>query len=159
MSDLVLPQRIQQRRTAGWRMPDNAKSVTRGTRWGNPYKVMQAKDQYKNPRYVASLEDPDGWIVVALDKRGRPTGSQWAGFDDKLDATRFAVDLYYRSMLGAYQRVDGHVDMEFYLAPLLGHDLACFCPLILLDGSRYPCHADALLKLCAREESRLREVR
>ena len=33
------PQRIQRRRTKGWRMPEGAKYVGRPTRWGNPYFV------------------------------------------------------------------------------------------------------------------------
>lgn len=31
--------RIQRKRTAGWRMPDNTVYVGRGTPWGNPYIV------------------------------------------------------------------------------------------------------------------------
>lgn len=30
------PQRIQQRRTKGWRKPEGAVAVGRGTKWGNP---------------------------------------------------------------------------------------------------------------------------
>ena len=33
------PQRIQLRRTKGWRMPGNTISVARPTRWGNPFRV------------------------------------------------------------------------------------------------------------------------
>lgn len=33
------PRRIQQRRTKGWRKPEGAVAVGRGTRWGNPYRV------------------------------------------------------------------------------------------------------------------------
>lgn len=33
------PQRIQQRRTAGWRKPEGVIAVGRGTRWGNPYRI------------------------------------------------------------------------------------------------------------------------
>jgi hypothetical protein len=33
------PQRIQLRRTAGWRMPAGAVKVDRSTRWGNPFVV------------------------------------------------------------------------------------------------------------------------
>jgi Domain of unknown function (DUF4326) len=33
------PERIQQRRTKGWRKPAGAVSVVRGTPWGNPYMV------------------------------------------------------------------------------------------------------------------------
>lgn len=33
------PQRLQRRRTAGWRMPTGALYVGRPTRWGNPFRV------------------------------------------------------------------------------------------------------------------------
>lgn len=33
------PQRIQLKRTKGWRMPENTVKVDRTTKWGNPYVV------------------------------------------------------------------------------------------------------------------------
>lgn len=33
------PQRVQLRRTKGWRMPPNTVSVARPGKWGNPHKV------------------------------------------------------------------------------------------------------------------------
>lgn len=33
------PQRIQRKRTKGWRMPEGAVYVGRGSRWGNPFRV------------------------------------------------------------------------------------------------------------------------
>lgn len=33
------PIRIQRKRTKGWRMPPNTKSVTRPGKWGNPFKI------------------------------------------------------------------------------------------------------------------------
>jgi hypothetical protein len=33
----VVPQRVQLRRTKGWRMPDGTTKVDRTTRWGNPF--------------------------------------------------------------------------------------------------------------------------
>lgn len=33
------PVRVQRKRTKGWRMPEGAVYVGRGSRWGNPYKV------------------------------------------------------------------------------------------------------------------------
>lgn len=33
------PQRIQRKRTKGWRMPDNAVYVGRPTKWGNPFNI------------------------------------------------------------------------------------------------------------------------
>lgn len=35
----MTPQRIQRRRTKGWRMPENTVYVGRGTEWGNPFRV------------------------------------------------------------------------------------------------------------------------
>ena len=35
----ALPERIQRRRTKGWRMPPGGVYVGRGSRWGNPYAV------------------------------------------------------------------------------------------------------------------------
>ncbi len=34
-----MPQRIQRKRTKGWRMPAGAVYVGRGSKWGNPYKI------------------------------------------------------------------------------------------------------------------------
>jgi hypothetical protein len=34
-----MPKRIQRKRTKGWKMPKGAVCVTRGTKWGNPYRV------------------------------------------------------------------------------------------------------------------------
>lgn len=35
----MTPERIQRKRTKGWRMPANTVYVGRGSKWGNPYKV------------------------------------------------------------------------------------------------------------------------
>jgi hypothetical protein len=35
------PQRVQQRRTKGWRLPPNTVVVGRPSRWGNPWSVKQ----------------------------------------------------------------------------------------------------------------------
>ena len=34
-----MPQRIQRKRTKGWRMPEGAVYVGRPTKWGNPYAI------------------------------------------------------------------------------------------------------------------------
>lgn len=36
--------RIQRRRAKGWRMPEGAVYVGRGSRWGNPYRIAPAFD-------------------------------------------------------------------------------------------------------------------
>lgn len=37
-------QRIQLRRTKGWRMPPNTVKVDRSTRWGNPWTIAKARE-------------------------------------------------------------------------------------------------------------------
>jgi hypothetical protein len=37
-------ERIQRKRTKGWRMPPNTVSVTRPGRWGNPYTIKDARE-------------------------------------------------------------------------------------------------------------------
>lgn len=54
-----MPERIQQRRTRGWRMPENARGVARPSKWGNPYKVGEAVLVEGNWR--------GGWSVVEYD--------------------------------------------------------------------------------------------
>ena len=34
-----LPQRIQLKRTKGWRLPDNAVIISRPTKWGNTFRI------------------------------------------------------------------------------------------------------------------------
>ena len=38
------PQRIQRKRTKGWRMPEGAVYVGRPTKWGNPFVVSEDRD-------------------------------------------------------------------------------------------------------------------
>lgn len=39
-----MPERIQLKRTKGWRIPANTVKVDRTTRWGNPFTVSDVKD-------------------------------------------------------------------------------------------------------------------
>lgn len=41
------PVRIQRKRTKGWRLPDGAVVVTRGTEWGNPFTVAPGHEPGK----------------------------------------------------------------------------------------------------------------
>ena len=40
------PQRIQRKRTKGWRMPGSAVYVGRPSRWGNPFSAMECGRRY-----------------------------------------------------------------------------------------------------------------
>ena len=47
MSEQTKPKRIQRKRTKGWRMPEGAVYVGRGTKWGNPYRVSGETTAHK----------------------------------------------------------------------------------------------------------------
>lgn len=49
---MSMPQRIQRKRTKGWKMPANTVSVTRPGRWGNPYAITA---RYSAADAVASV--------------------------------------------------------------------------------------------------------
>lgn len=112
------PKRIQRQRTKGWRTPPNCVYVGRPTRYGNPYKVQKMFGQW--------------WRVVRMIGGGESIQS---GAMTKSEATELAVDLY-RVYVEKQLQED-----PFWLKPIQGKDLACWCPL------DQPCHVDILLKL------------
>lgn len=128
------PQRIQRRRTPGWRMPEGAVYVGRPSKWGNPWTVEEWADSMKN------LHSSWTWA--------RPTRQELQHEGRDLAATCFYSAMVDR--LGDPDYLD-HEHPGFYPPldqirdELGGKDLACWCP---LDE---PCHADTLLKIAAGE--------
>lgn len=117
------PKRIQRKRTKGWRMPEGALYVGRGSRWGNPFKIGET--------YM--------WLGVVGLPYPVPTPRAPGTYDHGLRVVRLtdpadAVQ-WYRAWLGYTEAVS---------LPLPGTDLACWCPL------DQPCHADVLLELANR---------
>lgn len=113
-----MPERIQRKRSRGWRMPENTVVVTRGTKHGNPFRV-------------------GGWFKVGRG-RGFP-GMAWcealderyaAGFT-KIKTAAQAVE-FYKLYVERY-KID--------LSELRGKNLACWCAV----GE--PCHADFQLEV------------
>jgi hypothetical protein len=56
------PKRIQRQRTRGWRMPEGAVYVGRGSRWGNPFRR-------ESPSTVAALERGEIASVYVVESR------------------------------------------------------------------------------------------
>lgn len=54
-----MPERIQLRRAAGWRMPTGAVKVDRGTAFGNPYRVEQHGREHALDEFSRLLARPD----------------------------------------------------------------------------------------------------
>ena len=80
---------------------------------------------------------PEGAIYV-----GRPTlwGNPFTGERKRV------VELFERYVKLALSDNRKHAPwLEDYLAPLRGHDLACWCPI------DQPCHADVLLRLANKD--------
>ena len=96
------PKRIQRKRTKGWRMPEGAVYVGRGTKWGNPLRVGSPDAYWMGPGW-ASPRRPD---PIPL-----------------MDA-QHVTNVYRRMVETNHARFErGEV------AELAGKDLACWCPL------------------------------
>lgn len=121
-----MPERIQRKRTPGWRMPPGAVSVTRPGKWGNPWRVIRG--------------DHDKWMVY-------PTGSEWTTVsihDTHHAAVQTAVDQFRRA--ATHPEVIAAARRE-----LAGRDLACWCPLdmpchgdVLLEIANEPIERSAI---------------
>jgi len=132
-----MTQRIQRRRTPGWRMPPGVRYVGRGSRWGNPWSLERNPDR-AGDQWFALYDTPIG---------------PWDGpFPTKRAATEAAVRLYAESLRsGGLCQPE---DFPAWIGPLVGRDLACWCPLVGDDGEPWPCHADILLTLVAEVTGR-----
>lgn len=149
------PQRIQLKRTKGWRKPEGAIVVARPSKWGNPFRL---NTPYGLVRYRP--EAPHEW-----DYEGRISadGMRHDYFHPDGHVTLFMVryatrwelvELYRRtlfdptdSMVSSHPGRQGHflkVTVDDIQRELRGHDLACWCPLDAV------CHADVLLEVANR---------
>jgi hypothetical protein len=125
----AMPERIQRRRSAGGKLPDGAKVISRPGRWGNRYRLAKPGERYAP-------------LTVVSTRNGRPTGTVYAGFTDKADAIKFSVELFRHELAAAFAQ--DPTLQETYLGPLVGLDLACFCALPSL-GEPDICHGAVLL--------------
>lgn len=116
------PQRIQRKRTKGWRMPEGAVYVGRPTLYGNPFRPVEIQGK---------------WIVLDdNDVDYEPY------HNTKASAISRSVDLFNNDLtywLGG--RADYQPGLREAVEKLRGKNLACWCPL------DQPCHADVLLEL------------
>jgi Domain of unknown function (DUF4326) len=113
-----MPARIQRKRSAGWRKPEGAVYVGRGSKWGNPARLVRA----------------DHGLVIKFGTTGGAVGT-WPA--DGAEARRYATELYRHWINDPAQAVLLAAARE----QLTGRDLMCWCP----PGQ--PCHADVLLAL------------
>jgi hypothetical protein len=123
-----MPERIQLRRSKGWRKPPGVVVVSRPSRWGNPYRVVRVAICVTLVRWSGPH-----WHVVW------PDGGSWC-FESKRAAAARAAELFRWWLLG-------DPDLMRQLRELAGRDVACWCAL----GD--PCHGDEILELANLEAS------
>lgn len=118
-----MPERVQLKRTRGWRMPENTKKVDRTTRWGNPFPVALlgrdlAVDMFRD--LVSGFFDP--YKLKHLSD---------AEFNEVYAAkTSFEKRLNWGCEIRSGMRHE-----------LRGKNLACWCK------PEEACHADVLLEI------------
>lgn len=123
-----MPQRIQLRRTRGWRKPEGAVVVSRPSKWGNPFRVGRVSDNC--------------WAVDDVSRR-LPLSRH---FTDQAAARARSVELFalHVGPMGLYE-YDSDT-LTRLREELGGRDLACWCPLPA-EGEPDHCHAAVLLEL------------
>ena len=134
-----MPERLQRKRVKGWRKPDGAICVTRGTRWGNPFRVgsfYSDRTPYDECPYPEDTGTPFMWWCR------RMNSGEWVAIHRNpiLDNAK-AVELFRR-----WVTFRDDVWTPEVFGQLRGHDLACWCPLDMT------CHADVLLEIANKEE-------
>ena len=118
-----MPARIQRKRVKGWRAPAEARYVGRGTRYGNPNRIVR-----------------ESWGLVVRHDNGGTVGT----FPES-EARRFAVEAY-RHHLKAHPELVAAARED-----LAGRDLMCWCALPE-SGETDWCHAAVLLAVVAGEQ-------
>lgn len=144
-----MPERIQQRRTKGWRKPDNTVSVARPSKWGNPFRIgetqvrMPSVDGQLDWEHEGRLHKRSGERHVYMRHNDGQDVFTWHQVEDATAAQ--CVEMYREYITG----ISGHRLSDWgrddrtaeIIAELRGKNLMCFCPL------DQPCHADVLLEL------------
>lgn len=148
-----MPERIQLRRTKGWRKPKGVVTVARPTKWGNPFIFRhqmgglvryqpKAPDDWDFESRISAdgmrhdYYHPDGTITLFM--------VRWATREEVVEMYRRTLLDPDEGMIGAHPTVKGHlakVTPDDIRAELKGRDLACWCK------PEWPCHADVLLQI------------
>ena len=115
-----MPKRIQLQRKKGWRKPTDAVVITRVSKWGNPYLVID----------LSKRDQP----IFAVQTKGDTEYERFFGETAKREATWLAVELFEKYV---QRRLSNEPN---WLEPLRGKDLCCVCKLDWL------CHGDVLLE-------------
>lgn len=124
-------QRVQRKRTKGWRMPAGAVYVGRGSKWGNPHKV--------------------GGEHVGVDWMRTPfISTPVLAYHSVTITPQVARNLYEDDTVN---EVVGVPTLDEIREQLAGKDLACWCP------TDQHCHGDWLLEVANPDQTPVRHPR
>jgi hypothetical protein len=141
-----MPNRIQRKRQAGWRKPEGAIYVGRGSRWGNPYRLGDTQVRY--PAIDGSEWEREGRSGKTSGERHRFVHSDGTVTWHQVEtATPEQVVKLYRRWLADRPELVKAARRE-----LAGRDLMCWCPLPEPSKPDH-CHARVLLDLANRGEA------
>lgn len=140
-----MTQRIQRKRTKGWRMPEGAIYVGRPSAFGNPA-VIELDRSIRNAvnpwhLWAGDIGPGLGWFVTQAEARGAAVRF----FREWLATTDGVVRPKGQFQPPTHAYVSHHGTLHARLSELAGRDLACWCPL------DQPCHADVLLQIANEE--------
>lgn len=119
---MIVPRRIQRRRTKGWRKPPDTVIVDRTSRYGNPF------------RPFTTVEVRRDWFESGWNPTGETIQIQCGDVEH-------CVALFRVYALRRAKAEPG------WLRPLLKMNVACACP-----EDRLHCHGDVLIELANRED-------
>jgi hypothetical protein len=97
------PIRVQRKRAKGYKLPENTISVTRPSKWGNPFKIGD--------------EIPENWL------------SNEIKFNEPLIKPDKSIILDRENCINIYRKWVTETDLSKDLHELKGKNLACFCNL------------------------------
>lgn len=153
----MTPQRIQRKRTKGWRAPEGAVYVGRGTKWGNPFAV--GKTQIRMPALNGGDWEHEGRLHKTSGQQNSFTHPHAKGEKPRVtwhqieDATPEQCVTLYREYLAGEGEHLGWTIKRFpaelrdaIRTELRGKTLMCWCA----EGA--PCHGDVLLALASGKD-------
>lgn len=147
----MIPQRIQRIRKKGFNLQKHSKKlngldcvyVGRGTRWGNPFRIVK----YSDGKWAIKTDGSDRCNELLI--------KHCHAVYETRDAAAIDAIKCYDFWLLPYTHKEGSM-MEFYqsmaqindaIISLKGKNLSCWCPIIDKNNNYCVCHADLLLSL------------
>lgn len=149
------PQRIQLKRTPGWRKPEGVIVVSRPSKWGNPFRYRTRNGLARVPAIDGSAWEYEGRISAAGNQHDcyHPDGT-WTYHHVRYMTRAECVQLYERALTAPTRQLHLFVGRGLpWLTvgdarrELASRDLACWCPLDDGEGRHVPCHVDVLLRI------------